>query len=84
MLEEERQFYNEHHEEWISSHRGEVALVKGRELIGFFEDESEALAEGGRKFRGENFLVRRVDCTNRQEARIPALSLRLLRSSDQS
>lgn len=80
MIEQERRFFKAHCEEWSEFHKGEYALVKGEELIGFFAEETDALAEGARRFGTENFLVRRVGGAERQQVRAPALSLGILQS----
>lgn len=82
MLETEREYFDSKCGEWSESHKGEFALVKEDNLIGFFEEETEALAEGGRRFGDEDFLVRRIDGEHREKVRAPALTLGILRSSD--
>jgi hypothetical protein len=39
---------------------GEVALIRGDQLIGVFEYMSDALAEGDRRFPGEHLYVREI------------------------
>ena len=68
----------------MEAHHGEYALVKGDELVGFYQDETTAIAEGGRLFEGDDFLVRRVDQNDHQEVSAPALSLGLLQSVEMS
>jgi hypothetical protein len=82
MLETEREFFRAHCEDWMDNHHGEFALVKGEELVGFFEDETTAIAEGGHRFENEDYLVRRVDRHDHEEASAPALSLGILRDPD--
>jgi len=82
MLEAERAFYRDRCDEWCGEHEGEYVLVKGEELVGFFNEESEALAEGARRFGDDDFLVRRVDGTDRREVRAPALSLGILQAGN--
>jgi hypothetical protein len=60
MLEEEIQFYEENLPDWLQRHEARVVLVKGRELVGFFDNEEDALEEGARRFGLTSFLVRRV------------------------
>jgi hypothetical protein len=60
MLEEEIGYYEECLPIWLERHEGRVVLVKGRELIGFFDTEREAVAEGVGQFGLTSFLVRRV------------------------
>jgi hypothetical protein len=60
VLEEEIRFYEENLPDWLQRHEARVVLVKGRELIGFFDTEGDAIEEGARLFGLTSFLVRRV------------------------
>ena len=82
MLEEERQFYEEHLQEWLSHYAGKFALVKGRQLIGTFNTVEEALGEGTRRFGLTSFLVRQVQRVQ-PEVKVPALTLGLLNADSQ-
>ncbi len=77
MLEEERRYYDEHLDEWLNRFAGRVVLVKGQELVGTFDNEDDALAEGARRFGRESFLVRRV-LPEQEKVSVPALALGLL------
>ncbi len=77
MLEEERRYFDEHLEEWLNRFAGRVVLVKGQELIGSFDDEDDALAEGARRFGRSSFLVRRV-IPEQEKVSAPALTLGLI------
>jgi hypothetical protein len=82
MLEQERDFYDAHLEEWLGRLAGRVALIKGQELIGTFDTVEDAIREGGRRYGLQPFLVRRVE--NRQEpVKIPALMFGLLNGGTQ-
>ncbi len=77
MLEEEMLYFNKHLSEWIVNHSDNFVLIKGHDLIGFYNTFDEALAEGARRFGLVSFLVRQV--TEKQnEVNIPALSLGIL------
>lgn len=80
MLEEERQFYAENLANWLGQYPGKFVLVKGRELIGTFDTNEEALAEGARRFGLAPFLVRRVQ-ERQEDISIPALTLGILRAN---
>lgn len=80
MLEQERAFYDQHLPEWLEQCPGRVALIKGQQLIGFFDVETDALREGARRFGLESFLVRRVEPAQ-QEVVIPALTLGLINAN---
>ncbi len=80
MLEREINYYNEHLPEWLDRFAGRVILIKGNEMIGTFDTDQDALAEGARLFGRESFLVRRVQETQ-PIVDIPALSLGILRAN---
>ena len=80
MLEKERQYFSEHHAEFLSRYLGRVVLIKGEELSGAFNTIEEALAEGARRFGLTPFLVREVSGVEEKEIKIPALALGLLRA----
>ncbi len=79
MLEVERHFFESNRTEWLETAVGKYALVKNEELFGFFENASEALAEGARRFGSESFLVRLVE-ESEQLIYVPALTLGILRA----
>ena len=76
-LEKELKYFAENKAKWVEVYPGKFVLVKGRELVGVFDQPETALAEGGRLFGAESFLVRRVDSAD-EEIYIPALALGLL------
>jgi len=61
---------------------GQFVLIRGDELIGIYETESQALSEGARRFGRESFLLRRVG-NEEPVFTNPALSLGILRASRQ-
>jgi len=79
VLSEERSYYEESLPDWLTKYAGRVVLVKGRELIGVYNTDEEALTVGAQKFGLTPFLVRRVEPV-RQEVSIPALTLGILRA----
>jgi hypothetical protein len=76
MLDEEIAYFCENRAEWQAMHAGRVALVSGRALVGFYDNEVQALAEGARRFGLRPFLVRRIGLEE-SEVSIPALTLGL-------
>jgi hypothetical protein len=76
-LTEERKFFSENQAKWKTAHRGKFVLIKGRELIGTYDQPEDAVAEGARLFGIDSFLVRCVDHSE-EEIYIPALALGLL------
>jgi len=77
MLEEERHFYDERLPDLLATHPGQFVLIKGPQLIGTYNSQEEALAEGGRRFGLSSFLVRQV-LQDQPEVKIPALTLGVL------
>lgn len=77
MLEEEVRYFDESVEEWLKRFPGKIALVKGNELIGVYDIETEALSEGARRFHLQPFLVRRI-AREQATVSIPALTLGIL------
>ena len=80
MLEKERNYFDEHCDEWLKQHPGEFVLIKGDKLIGVFSNQAEALSEGARCFGTDSFLVRQVE-ESEQLVYIPALTLGILRAN---
>lgn len=77
MLEQERHFFDEQLAEWLCRYPNKVALVHGNELIGMFDTETDALAEGARRFGLGPYLVRRV-LPEQEKISVPALTLGIL------
>jgi hypothetical protein len=83
MLEAELQYFAENLPQWLEKHADRVALIKGQELIGLFDNEQEAIAEGARKYGLDSFLVRRITA-HQPEFTAPALTLGILRADHPS
>ncbi len=78
-LDQEIRFYNDTLIDWLTRFRDRFVLVKGGELIGVYNTNSEALAEGARRFGLQSFLVRQVQ-EQQPDVYIPALALGILRA----
>lgn len=76
VLKEELAFFEENKREWLKSHAGQFALIKGRTLIGIFPTQTEAYAEGFRRFVKEPFLVREIKEQERPE-QVPLLAMQI-------
>jgi hypothetical protein len=46
FLIEEQAFFEAHRFEWLREHEGQLALIKGRELFGFYDTVKEAFEAG--------------------------------------
>ena len=79
MLETERQFFDEHIEQFRSQYAGKFVVIKLQEFVGAFDTIDEALAEGAGRFGLDSFLVRHIGDVPR-EVSVPALTLGLLRA----
>ena len=80
MLKEEIRIFNDHLSEWLKSHTGKFVLIKGEEVIGFYNTDIEALSEGARLFGLEPFLVRPV-IPVQEEVEIPAMMIGVLNAN---
>ena len=57
----ESALYEAKKSEWLQSHRDEFAVVKGKDLLGFFSSFHEAYSAGVEKYGiNTDFLVKRV------------------------
>ena len=80
ILTEEREYFDENLPEWLESHSNRVAVIKGRELLGFFDNEEQALSAAAMKYSPEPFLIRRI-VAEQPEVSIPALTLGILNAN---
>ncbi len=64
-LGQEMATYRDHLPEMLREHDGEFVLIKGREIVGFFRDDSAAIREGRRRFGIVDILVKEVSATER-------------------
>lgn len=58
-LKEEMATFKEHLEELLRD-EGKYVLIKGREIIGIYDDEHEAIREGAIRFGAEPILVKQI------------------------
>jgi hypothetical protein len=59
-LDHESAVFAQHIEEWRQSHLGEVVLIKGDEIVGFYPSLPAAFSVGTARFGLEPFLVRQI------------------------
>ena len=79
-LETELEFFESKRAEFLATHAGKYALIKGRECIGFFDDDVRAFLVGVERFGTDPFLIKQVLPSDRDET-IPALVCGLLNAS---
>lgn len=77
MLEQEQEYYNANKALWMTQYPNKYVLIKGTQLLGFFDSEDQAISEGVRQLGLTSLLVRKVGEVE-QEVVIPALTLGLL------
>jgi hypothetical protein len=58
-LMEELLTYRDHLKELLH-HKGKYVLIKGREVIGIYADEREAICEAATRFGGEPVLIKQI------------------------
>ena len=77
ILAEETEFLDANMAKFAAAYPGKALLVKGNELIGAFDTESEAVDEGVKRYGKGPFLVRKAG-EDTPEYFIPALAYGLL------
>jgi hypothetical protein len=83
MLDKERIFFSQHHDELRSKYQDKFVVIKDETVAGAFPTHEEALEFGAREFGLQSFLVRNVNQPDDLEITVPALALGLL-SADTS
>jgi len=61
VLELERQTYEQKKSELVGKSEGKYVLIKGKEIIGVFESEKDAIKIGIEKFGNSPFFVRKIE-----------------------
>ena len=59
-LVEEFEYYLEHQDEMVEKYNGRVIAIKGHDVLGDYDDASEALAETRKSHELGTFLIQRV------------------------
>ena len=80
VLEAEIRYFDQHCREWLNAHAGEFAVIRDKELLGFFATDEEALKAGVGKWGSVSFLIREVLDEQRIE-KVPALACGLMNDS---
>ena len=60
QLKEELEFFTEIRNELWGNSPGKFALIKGKELLGVFESQTDALFEGWKRLANVPFLVKKI------------------------
>ncbi len=59
-VQEEFELFQANKDEWIKEHEGRFVLIKGKQVVGFFDDEQHAIDEGLKRFPNTAFFVDEV------------------------
>lgn len=79
MLDKERKYFESKRANWLKEYFGKCVLIKDENLIGIFDNQTDTLIEGARRFGKGSFLVRKVENVE-DIVYIPALTLGILRA----
>jgi hypothetical protein len=60
MLTKENEVFNSSLEEWRKTHMGQFVLIKGQEVIGFYDSLSEAFSDGMKRYGLEDFFIQQI------------------------
>lgn len=60
-LMKEFDYYLEHQKELVAKYRGKFVVIKGREVIGVFDSELEAIKETSKHHELGTFLVQKCE-----------------------
>jgi hypothetical protein len=63
-LETELQTFEEHREELVGTSNGKFVLIRGTEVLGTFDTQADALAEGYKTLGNVPFLVRHIQAVD--------------------
>lgn len=68
-LNKEYEFYKQHRNELLESHRGKFLIIKDQKLVGVYETEAEAYQAAIKKYELGTFLLQEcLEETNEQKA----------------
>ena len=59
-LKTELEFFESQRDALLETHRGQFALISGREIVGVYTTESEAYEAGLEKLGNKPFLIREI------------------------
>ena len=59
-LAQELETFLTYQPEWLRTDPGKYALIKGEEVLGLYDRQEDAFAEGYRHFRRKAFMVQRI------------------------
>jgi predicted acetyltransferase len=59
-LEIERKIFDDHVEEWRSSHGGKFVLIHGKEVVGFYDSLQKAFSQGTKLYGMADFFIEQI------------------------
>jgi hypothetical protein len=59
-LETELRTFRSHRDELVGQAKGKYVLIKGERVVGFFEDQTDAISNGFKEFGNTSFLVKLI------------------------
>ena len=59
-LATERKNFEKHIEEWRTTHVGQYVLIKGNEVIGFFDSLEKAFDQGSQQYGMSDFFIEQI------------------------
>ena len=60
LLDTEIKTYEDHREELLGTAEGKYVLIRDQEVVGVFDSEMDAIAQGYKQFGNVPFLVKQV------------------------
>ena len=60
VLVKETEVFNAHLEEWRRTHLGQFALIKGQEVVGFYDSLTDAFSMGTKRFGLDDFFIKQI------------------------
>ena len=78
MLDEEVKYYESQREKLLATDRDKFVLIKGTNIIGIYESDANAYAEGLSKIGNEPFLIKQITEQDGDTVTLPAFVLGLI------
>lgn len=57
MLEKEFKYYLDHQEEFVKAYLGKFLVIKGEDIVGFYDSFENALTQSADKYEIGSFLI---------------------------
>ena len=60
ILTKETEVFNVHLDEWRNTQMGKFVLIKGEQVVGFYDSLTDAFSEGSKRYGLEDFFVKQI------------------------